>query len=161
LVVCGLVVLIGLGVLCFVPPIESVYALSRRTVEFPFVVCDSETKEALPGAQVTVWDISFEPAPRKQLAEITTDARGIAVFVRDNQDVEDVTGISASRKLEGVRSHPAGIGTFNDRYWCALDVAAKGYVTLKNQGLGDYDDNGYDETAKMHRFEFVIEMRRE
>jgi hypothetical protein len=107
-----------------------------------------------------IWEDPFQPAQRKQLDELTTDAMGIAKYVRVDQWVEDVIGIGASHKLQGVRKHPAGVGTFVDRYWCALDVAAKGYVPLEYEGLGDYDDNGYDKAAKVHRFEFVIEMRR-
>jgi hypothetical protein len=160
LILVGLAVLIGVGVYLLVPATQRIYAVGSRTAEFTFVVRDSETKEPIPGAIIKIWEDPFQPAQRKQLDELTTDAMGIAKYVRVDQWVEDVIGIGASHKLQGVRKHPAGVGTFVDRYWCALDVAAKGYVPLEYEGLGDYDDNGYDKAAKVHRFEFVIEMRR-
>src|SRR5262249_23096477 len=130
LILVGLAILIGLGVYFFLPGVQRIYALGSRTAEFTLVVRDSETKEPIPGATIKIWDDPFQPAQRKQLAEMTTDAQGIAKYVRENQSVEDVIGISASHKLQGVRKHPAGVGTFVDRYWCTLDVAAKGYVPL-------------------------------
>lgn len=162
LILVALAILIGLGVSLLVPGTQRIYALASRTAEFTFVIRDSETKGPIAGATIKIWDDPFQPAQRKQLGELTTDAKGIAKYVREDQSVEDVLGISASHKLQGVRKHPAGIGTFVDRYWCTLDVSAKGYVPLEYEGLGsyDYDDNGYDNAAKVHRFEFVIEMRR-
>jgi len=162
LILVGLAILIGLGVYLLVPGTQRIYALASRTAEFTFVIRDSETKEPIPGATIKIWDDPFQPAQRKQLAELTTDANGSAKYVREDQSVEDVIGISASHKLGGVRKHPAGVGTFVDRYWCTLDIRAKGFIPLQYEGLGsyDYDDNGYDESAKMHRFEFIIEMRR-
>jgi hypothetical protein len=162
LILVGLAILIGLGVYLLVPGTQRIFALGSRTAEFTFVIRDSETKEPIPCATIKIWDNPFQPAQRKQLGEVTTDAQGVAKYVRENQSVEHVIGISASYKLQGVRRHPAGVGTFVDRFWCTMDIAAKGYIPLEYEGLGgyDYDDNGYDKAAKLHRFEFVIEMRR-
>jgi hypothetical protein len=93
---------------------------------------------------------------------VVSDGNGIARYVSENHSVEDVIGISTSQKLSGIRRHPAGIGTFVDRFWCTFDVSANGYIPLKNDWLAEYeyDDNGFDEAAKLHRFEFVIVMRR-
>jgi len=163
LILVGVAILIGVGVLIFVPSTQRIYALASRTAEFTFVVRDSETKGPISDATIRIWDEPLQPAQRKQLAMLTTDAKGIAKYVRENQSVEDVIGISASQKLQGVRRHPVGVGTFVDRFWCTLDITAKGYIPLEHDGLAgyDYDDNGYDKAAEMHRFEFVIEMRQQ
>lgn len=162
LMLVGLAIPIGLGVLFFASWTQRIYALASRTAEFSFVIVDEETKEPIPGASIKFWDDPFQPAQRKQLGEAIADANGIAKYVRENQSVEDVIGISASQKLEGVRRHPAGVATFVDRFWCTFDVTAEGYVPLEYDSLANYqyDDNGYDKAAKLHRFEFVIEMRR-
>jgi hypothetical protein len=162
LILVGLAIVIALGVYLLIPGVQRIYALASRTAEFTFVIRDGETKEPIAGATIKIWDDPFQPAQRKQLGELTTDANGIARYVRENQSVEDVIGIGASHKLEGVRRHPSGVGTFVDRYWCTLDIFAKGYIPLEYEGLASYDcdDNGYDKAAKVHRFEFVIEMRR-
>jgi len=162
LILVGLAILIALGVQLLFPRVERVYALGRRTAEYTLVIRDAETKQPISGATIKFWDERFQPEQQKQLAEVVTNAQGIAIFVRENQSVEDVIGISGSQKLQGVRKHPDGVGTFVDRYWCTLELTANGYVPLQYDSLAnyEYDDNGYDKAAKLHRFEFVIEMSR-
>src|SRR4051812_17463287 len=129
--VVGLAVLSCIGLLLSLGMQSGVYALANRTAEFSFVILDEKTGEPIPGASVELWDEPFEPAQRKRIAGVVTDARGVAKYVRENQSVEDVTGISPTHKLEGVPRHPAGVGTFVDRFWCTLDVAATGYLPLQ------------------------------
>jgi len=162
LILVGLAIMIGIGLFLFLPSTHRIYALGSRTVEFTFVILDEETKKPIPGATIDIWDDPFHPADRKKVAQAVADDDGVARFVREKQSVEDVIGISASHKLGGVRKHPAGVGTFVDRYWCTLDISARGYVPLQYESLAsyDYDDNGYDKQAQLHRFEFTITMRR-
>ena len=145
LILVGLAVLIGIGVFVFVPSTQRIYALGSRTVEFSFVILDDETRKPIPGATIDIWDDPFQPADRKKVAQAVADENGVAKYVRENQSVEDVIGISADHKLAGVRKHPAGVGTFVDRYWCTLDISANGYVPLQYESLASYD---YDEDRK-------------
>lgn len=162
LILVGLGILIGIGVFFFVPSTQRIYALASRTVEFSFVILDEETKKPIPGVSIDIWDNPLQLADRKKIAQAVADESGVAKYLRENQSVEDVIGISASHKLAGVRRHPAGVGTFVDRYWCTLDVSANGYVPLQYESLAsyDYDDKGYDKEGKLHRFEFTITMLR-
>jgi hypothetical protein len=161
LIVVGLAILIGTGVFLIMPS-QRIYALAIRTAEYTFVVLDEETKEPIPGATIDIWDEPIQPTDRKKIAQVVADDKGVAKYVRENQSVEEVIGIGASHKLEGVRRHPAGVGTFVDRFWCTLDIAANGYVPLKYKSLGsfDYDDNGYDKEGKFHRLEVTFMLRR-
>lgn len=161
LILALLVIFLGMGVFLFAPT-QRIYALASRTVEFTFVFADEETKQAIPGASMEIWNDPVHAADRKKIAHLVADSNGVAKYIRENHSVEDVIGISASQKLGGVRRHPAGIGTFVDRFWCTFNIAAPGYVGLQYQSLGDYeyDDNGFDKEAKLHRFEFVIPLRR-
>jgi hypothetical protein len=162
LILVAFAILIGIGLLFlfFGSPICT-YAVCSRTVEFTFVVLDEETKKPIPGAVITFWK-DAPPPQRKHIAEVITDESGVAKFVHENHFVEDVIGIGLNHKLQGIRRHPVGVGTFVDRYWCTLDIAAKGYIPLQYESLGgyEYDDNGYDGSAELHRFEFVIVLRR-
>ena len=162
LILVGLVMLIGTGVFLFIPSTPRIYALASRTVEFSFVIVDEDTKEPIPGATIDIWDEPLPPASRKKIVQTVANDKGVAKYVRENQSVEDVIGISASHKLEGVRRHPAGVGTFVDRFWCTLDIAANGYVPLQYESLAsyEYNDNGYDKEGKFHRFEFTFTLRR-
>jgi hypothetical protein len=76
--------------------------------------------------------------------------------------VEDVRGISASTKLQGVLRHPEGVGTFVDRYRFSVDIKAEGYTPLKYESLGnhDYEDKGYFKQGGFHQVEFTIALRR-
>lgn len=157
----ALAALLGIGVVFLLGRTQRIYALGSRTVEFTFVILDEETKEPIPGAIIDIWQDPLSSGDRK-IAQAITNDRGVATYVRENQSVEDVIGISARHKLEGVRRHPDGVGTFVDRYWCTLHIAAKRYLPLKYESLAsyDYDDNGYDKEGDVHRFEFTITLRR-
>ena len=162
LLLVGVVILIGIGVVLLLPRTQRIYALGSRTAEFTFVILDEETRIPISGATIAIWDDPFQPADRKKIGQVVTDERGVTKFVRENQSVEDVIGISASHKLHGIRRHPNGVGTFVDRHWCTLDIAAKGYIPLEYESLAsyDYEDNGYVKDGKFHRFEFTITLRR-
>jgi hypothetical protein len=160
-IVVGLLVLIRIGVFLIMPT-QRIYALAIRTAEYTFVVLDQETKESIPCATIDIWDEPIQPTDHKKIAQVVADDKGVAKYVRGNQSVEEVIGIDASRKLEGVRRHPAGVATFVNPFWCTLDIAANGYVPLKRASLGSfaYDDNRYDKEGKFNRFEFTFTLRR-
>jgi uncharacterized protein YxeA len=162
LILVGLAILIGIAVFLVVPKTQRIYALASRKVEFTFVVVNDERKEPIPGATIDIWNDLPKPKDRQRIAQVVTNDKGIATYVHPNQLVEDVVGISANHKLEGVRQHPASVGTFVDRFWCTLDVAAKGYVPLQSESLAsyEYDDNGYDKQGKFHRVQFTFTLHR-
>lgn len=154
---------IGLVCFLFLPVRQITYALGSVTAEFSFVIQEQITRKPIPGAMIRVRSDEFPPDQSRVIAELITDDRGIAKFVRKNQSVKSVVGIRAGEKLAGVRRHPQGVGTFVDRYWCTLDITAKGYSPIEFVSLSafKYDDNGYDQSAQLHRFQFVIEMSKE
>lgn len=161
-IVVAFFVSIGVGVCLYYSCFPVIYALGSRTVEFTVIVIDGETKTPIRGATITFYDDPVRPQERKPIAELITDEWGNAKYVRENTSVEDVLNIPAGRKLEGVTRHPRGIGTFVERSWCTLDIAAKGYEPVHYGGFWEYDyeDKGYVREGEYHQFEFTILLRR-
>ncbi len=144
--------LIGIVLLIFLPSWQVIYALASRTVEFRFVIIDDESRKPIPAAIIEIWEVPVGQE-RKKVTHVVTGQCGIARYVRENMMVEDVTGINPGKKLEGVRRHPRGIGTFVDRYWCNLDITAKGFIPMQHVWLSDYEyeDQGFIKEGNYHR----------